>query len=147
MSPDRVTARERVPVVQAEAFRLFTECIGDWYRIDENTVYNPEATVDLRIEGWVGGRFIDVTDLTTGEGNVIGAVSAWQPPEYFQFTDNRGCHVDVRFVPQGSNTEVSVTVSGINNLPPAEADQVRRHSWHTIVGWYAEHASSMTRCK
>ena len=142
---DVVSVSAVVPVPQAEAFRMFTECIGDWYRIDAGTVPDPTRTVTLRIEGHVGGRFIDVTDAQTQTGNTIGEIRVWEPPRLFAFVDQRDCPVVVEFEGVDDGTEVTVTVSGIDQLSSQVAETVRRHSWHTVLRWYvpfAERSSS-----
>ena len=136
VAPDSVTLAETVRVSQSRAFELFTEHVSDWYLIGQHTVPNFERAVRLRFEG-PGGRFLAVTDPDTGDGDVLGEIEAWNPPASLTFIDHRRCHVSVEFRPEGDATQVTITVSGIHQLDPEVAETVSRHSWHTIIRWYA----------
>ena len=132
---DVARAREAVGVPPAEAFRLFTEAVGDWYRVDARTVPQPERTRGLAIEGRIGGRFLALTDDGV-QNDVLGVISAWDPPKRFAYIDLNGCDVDVRFEPRGSGSMVTVVVSGLDALAPDRAEQLRRHGWQTVLAWY-----------
>lgn len=131
---------EWVRVKPDDAFRLFTEQVGAWYRIADHTVADPNRTVTLRMEGRVGGRFLDVTDAATGEGNLLGTITAWDPPRRLVFVDARECEVEVRFEPYREGTRVRLSLSGLDRLEAQLAERVRRHGWHTTLSWYADRA-------
>ncbi len=121
----------------AEAFRLFTDEVGSWYLVDEHTVMDHERTVDVRIEPFVGGRFLDVHDAATGEGLEMGRITVWEPGHRFQFTDARATETEVRFEPAGAGTAVTMEQRGLDQLPPGEAEHVRRYGWRLLLGWFA----------
>ena len=77
----REAARAEVTVDASpeEAFALFTEDIGLWWRRDTAYWNDRERGVSVRIEPGVGGRFIEVYDLDTGTGMEVGRVTAWHP--------------------------------------------------------------------
>ena len=146
-----VSATVDVALSQAEAFRVFTAEIGDWYVVDRYTVVDHERTVDIRIEPRAGGRIMDVYDATTGEGREMGRITLWEPPHRLVFTDARATETEVRFAPRadGGRTAVTIEQRGLDRLPPGEAEHVRRYGWRLLLRWYAtavathadEHAS------
>lgn len=141
MSVDAVKGTVRssvhVALAPADAFRVFTAEVGAWYLVDEHTVMDHERTVDIRIEPFVGGRFIDVHDAATGEGREMGRITVWEPDHRFEFTDARHTETEVRFEPAGAGTSVTMEQRGLDRLPPDEAEHVRRYGWHLLLGWYA----------
>jgi Activator of Hsp90 ATPase homolog 1-like protein len=135
-----VSVSRVVSVTPDRAFELFTEEVGDWYRVDRFTVVDPERTVSIRFEPYVGGRFMDVYDVTTGEGRELARIQAWDPPHRLQFVDTRDCEVEVTFVAAADGTRVTIEQRGLDRLPPAVADHVERFGWHVITPWFAEYA-------
>jgi Activator of Hsp90 ATPase homolog 1-like protein len=123
------------------AFRLFTEEVGAWYRIDEFTVVDHEKTVTLRFEPGVGGRFIDVYDPSTGEGDEIGRIQVWEPPHRLQFVDRRDCEVEVSFAAVPHGTRVTIEQRGLGQLPDDIAEHVRQWGWHIITPWFADYVT------
>lgn len=143
MSPPVTRSIRNCTLVSVDAdaaFRMFTEEVHAWYRVDQFTVMDHTKTVSLRFEPEVGGRFIDVYDKNTGEGRDIGKITVWDPPKRLVFVDNRGCDVEVGFESVARGTLVSIEVHGLDHLPADEAEHARRHSWHTVVDWFAAHA-------
>jgi uncharacterized glyoxalase superfamily protein PhnB len=136
---DSVTVSRDVAVDPARAFAVFTEDVGAWYRVDRFTVVDHRRTITLRFEPYVGGRFIDVHDASTGEGPVMGHIQVWDPPHRLQFVDSRDCEVEVTFVPVANGTRVSIEQRGLNRLPDDVADHVRRYGWHTVTTWFVQH--------
>lgn len=132
-----VRATVEVPLPPAEAFRLFTAEIGAWYVVDEHTVTDHRRTVDVRIEPFPGGRFLEVHDAASGDGHEMGRITLWEPPRRFRFTDARDTHTEVRFDPVAGGTAVTIEQGGLDRLPPDEADHVRRFGWHLLLGWFA----------
>lgn len=105
------------------AFKIFTAEIGAWWR--RGTMYwiDADRAVDLRFEPHVGGRLIEVYDLTSGEGHEIGRVKAWEPGERLVFTwrmpnwpDGVDTDVEVRFTDAPGGTLVRVEHSGWDRL-------------------------------
>lgn len=148
---ERLVARAEV-VVEAqpgEAFRIFTDEIGLWWR--RNTPYwnDAERGLTVRIEPFVGGRFVEVYDLGTGEGFEVGRVTVWEPGARVRFTwhqigwaESVATDVDLVFEPvgDGSHTRVVLEHSGFERVGPA-GEQFRAGyggGWTTVLGWYAE---------
>jgi uncharacterized glyoxalase superfamily protein PhnB len=132
-----VSATVHVALAPAEAFRVFTAEIGSWYLVDEHTVMDHERTVDIRIEPFVGGRFMDVYEADTGEGREMGHVTVWEPGRRFEFTDDRDTETEVRFEPAAAGTAVTMEQRGLDRLPPGQAEHVRRYGWRLLLGWFA----------
>jgi uncharacterized glyoxalase superfamily protein PhnB len=141
---DRVSVSRDVAVDPARAFAAFTEEVGAWYRIDRFTVVDHRRTMTLRFEPFVGGRFVDVYDETTGEGREMGRIQVWDPPRRLQFVDGRDCEVEITFTPVAGGTRVRIEQRGLDRLPPDVATHVREHGWHTVTGWFADHLGKET---
>lgn len=139
-----VRASVLVQVPPEQAFRMFTEEIDEWYRVDEYTVPDPSRTVALRIEPpdarGRGGRFVAIHDAASGEGDVLGEIRTWKPPAGFAFVDGRGCEVEVSFVALSGGTLVSIEQRGLDRLPREDADRAGRFGWHTVASWFAARA-------
>jgi hypothetical protein len=73
------TAEVIVDAAPDDAFRLFTEDIGLWWRRDTPYWNDRERGVGVTIEPGAGGRFIEVYDRETGAGMEVGRVTAWDP--------------------------------------------------------------------
>jgi hypothetical protein len=136
---DIARASVDVAVDQETAFELFTAEIGEWYVVNQYTVEDPTRTKTLRIEPWVGGRFLNVYDLDTGDGLVVGNVIVWEPPRRFVFVDRRRLDVEVTFAPIDAGCRVTIEERGLDALAPDVRRQVRAHSWHRhLPEWFAE---------
>ena len=134
-----------VAVDPLDAFGMFTAEIGQWYVVDEHSVIDHTKTKTLRIEPWVGGRFVDVHDLESGEGIECGRIITWAPPHRFVFVDRRGLDVEVSFVAIDGGCRVTVEQRGLDTLPAAEAAQVRLHGWHRYLPeWFEVHLAEET---
>jgi hypothetical protein len=124
----------------ATAFDVFTAEIGEWYVVNEHTVVDHTRTKTMRIEPWVGGRFVDVHDIATGEGIVCGRVLVWDPPRRVVFVDERQLDVEVTFEPTDAGCRVTVEERGLDRLDPEVARHVRTHGWHRYLPqWFREH--------
>jgi Activator of Hsp90 ATPase homolog 1-like protein len=139
-------ARASVDVLldAATAFEVFTAEIGEWYVVNEHTVVDHTRTKSMRIEPWVGGRFVDVHDLETGEGIECGRVIVWEPPHRFVFVDERQLDVEVTFDAIAGGCRVTIEERGLDALSPEVATQVRTHSWHRhLPEWFHQYASAI----
>ena len=67
-----VSQSVEVPVDPAAAFRLYTAEINRWWRRDSWYWNDRDRARGLRIEPFVGGRFVEVYDEASGEGFEIG---------------------------------------------------------------------------
>jgi len=134
---DVARASVDVTLDAATAFDVFTAEIGEWYVVNEYTVVDHTRTKSMRIEPWVGGRFIDVHDLETGEGIVCGRVIVWDPPRRLVFVDERQLDVEVTFESIDGGCRVTVEERGLDALSPEVARHVRTHSWHRhLPEWF-----------
>jgi uncharacterized glyoxalase superfamily protein PhnB len=139
---DAVGASVDVPVDPDHAFTLFTAEVDAWYVVDANTVFDVTRTVAVRFEPGVGGRLVDVHDATTGAGRELGRITTWEPGRRLVFRDSHGTEVDVAFTAVGGGTRVTLVHRGLDALPAAEADHVRRHGWPIVLPWYRRHAAA-----
>jgi uncharacterized protein YndB with AHSA1/START domain len=151
--------RSDVPIIQAataqvpvdatpdEAFRIFTEEIGLWWRRGTPYWNDAERGLTIRLEPGVGGRFIEVYDLDTETGFEVGRVTAWEPGRRLAFTwscvgwpEGVKTDVEVIFEPEGEKTVVTLRHSGFERLGPDGEQLMAGYDggWKEVVGWFAE---------
>jgi uncharacterized protein YndB with AHSA1/START domain len=75
-----------VDVSPVQAFQIFTDEIGLWWRRDTPYWNDPERGLAIRIEPRVGGRFLEVYDLESETGLEVGRVTAREPGERLALT-------------------------------------------------------------
>jgi uncharacterized protein YndB with AHSA1/START domain len=133
----------RVQTTAIEAFRVFTEEIGLWWRSDSLFQLTPRGDGQLRFEPGENGRL--VTALPNGKIYEIGKITAWAPGERVAFTWRQGTfapdqltHVEVRFESIGDETRVTVEHRGWDAIPQ---DHVARHGFplHVFLTRQGEH--------
>ena len=134
-----INASVDVALDPAEAFRVFAEEIDAWYVVDRATVLDVTRTAEIRLEPYVGGRLLDVYDLATGEGRTLATVTAWEPGRGLAFVDARDTEVEVTFEAVPYGTRVTIEHRGLERVPAAERDHVRRFGWPLILPWYEQH--------
>ena len=149
----RHAARAEVVVAATpdEAFRIFTDEIGFWWR--QNTRYwnDPERGLFVRIEPGLGGRFLEVYDDDTGAGFEAGRVTAWEPGVRLGLTwtqvgwpEGASTDIEVRFEAVDEGTLVRVEHSGFERIGPdaAEFRAGYEGGWAEVLGWFAERAGA-----
>jgi uncharacterized protein YndB with AHSA1/START domain len=117
------TERELEPVRQSvqvdcapdEAFRLFTERIGEWWPLSSYSTGGEDAAETCVIEPWPGGRVYERS--RTGEEHDWGSVVDWDPPRHLRLRwdpagtgDSREA-VAVEFEVERDGTRVTLTHS------------------------------------
>ncbi len=146
----------RVRATPQEAFDVFTQEIGAWWRPSGLFQLTPRGDGALRFEPGEGGRL--VTDLPNGKTFEIGRVSVWAPGEHLAFTWRQATfaadqltHVSVRFEPVGDETRVTVEHRGWDTIPqehvarhgfPLQVFQMRQgEHWRALLAAMAEVAT------
>jgi uncharacterized protein YndB with AHSA1/START domain len=151
----RQAARAEVTVEASpeEAFALFTEDIGLWWRRDTPYWNDRERGLCVRIEPGEGGRFIEVYELETGSGMEVGRVTAWEPGRRLALTwtqvgwpEGASTQLEITFEPVADGTRVRLQHTGFERVPGA-IDFIAGYDsgWKEVLGWYAEHASTHAR--
>jgi uncharacterized protein YndB with AHSA1/START domain len=143
------TAEVVVDATPADAFAMFTDEIGLWWRTGTRYWNDAERGKTVRIEPHVGGRFVEVYDLDSGEGFEVGHVTAWQPGERLAFTwtqadwpDGTETSIEITFAPADAGTRVRLEHSGFEDVPGAERFAGRYSGgWNEVLGWFAGHAT------
>ena len=122
VEPVRRTVVVNRPV--EDAFRVFTEQIGEWWALEvhslslERTGAPAETAV---MEGRVGGRLYE--RMSDGNEADWGRLHVWEPPHrvaFEWFVTGTPTDVDVRFVAEGDGTRVELVHSGFERLEDAE---------------------------
>ena len=121
----------RVKATPAEAFDVFVNEIGAWWRPNGLFQLTPRGDGDLRFEAGEGGRL--VTSLPNGKTFEIGRIMTWAPGEQLAFSwrqatfaPEQSTYVEVRFEPVGDETRVTVEHRGWDAIPQ---DHVARHGF------------------
>ena len=116
----------RVEASAEEAFRAFTDDIGEWWRPSALFALTPHGDGALYFEAGEGGRLM--TRLPSGREFEIGKVLAWAPGALLRFSwrpasvaPDHATEVEVRFEPVGDETRVTVEHRGWDGVPQAHA--------------------------
>ena len=114
----------RVKATPQEAFDVFTQEIGAWWRPNALFQLTPLGDGALSFDGQE--RLI--TTLPNGKVFEIGRVSVWRPGERLAFTWRQASfahaevtHVEVRFDALGDETRVTVEHRGWDTIPQKHA--------------------------
>jgi uncharacterized protein YndB with AHSA1/START domain len=124
----------------ADAFRLFTDGIGEWWPLQEGFSFGGARAKEVHLEAFTGGRFYE--RYTDGEEFIVGRVLACEPPHRIVFTFqgvwSAATEIEIRFVPQGAMTRVDFEQRGWQRLAPDEQDQrtAFKNGWPTLVARY-----------
>jgi uncharacterized protein YndB with AHSA1/START domain len=141
------TASVEVSCDPHKAFEVFTRDIGRWWRRGTYYWIDQERGQELRFEPHVGGRLIEVYDLSSGEGAEIGRVRTWEPGTLLEFTwrtpdwpDEASTLVSVRFAAVGGGTLVTLEHTGWESLGPDGVQLAAGYSggWAELLGFYGE---------
>ncbi|MGH8970668.1 MAG: SRPBCC domain-containing protein [Actinomycetes bacterium] len=95
-----------------QAFRVFTDRIGDWWPLLSHSVYEAESAAVAFEDGLL------VEQSLAGERSVWGTVTGWEPPHRLSLTWHPGTDperptaVEVVFRPEGEGTTVELVHHG-----------------------------------
>ncbi len=153
MTPPAAVAEVVVDAPPDEAFAIFTDEIGLWWRRDTPYWNDRERGLSVRIEPGVGGRFVEVHDLETGEGFEVGRVTAWEPGRRVAFTwtqvgwpDGAETEVEVTFEDAAGRTLVRLEHRGFEEIPGASVYfDGYAAGWKELLAWFGEHAGPRQR--
>ena len=143
------TAEVLVEATPEEAFAIFTDEIGLWWRTGTPYWNDRERGRSVRIEPGTGGRFIEVYDLETQSGFEVGRVTAWEPGKRLALTwtqvgwpEGVATDIDVTFEPVAEGTRVRLEQRGFERVPEAETFVGGYESgWKELLGWFSEHTT------
>jgi hypothetical protein len=141
---NEVEASVVVPVEPLAAFELFTRDVDRWWRPGPR--YWGSRTRGHRFEPWVGGRFVVVHDLETGDGHELGRIEVWKPGRLLRFTWRQGnwrpdevTWVEVSFERAGDGTRVRLRHFGFDAIESEVGwDVGYAAGWRELLGHYAE---------
>jgi uncharacterized protein YndB with AHSA1/START domain len=136
-----------VELPPSDAFRLFTDGIGEWWPLEEGYSYGGDRARSIFLEPVDGGRFFE--RFVDGDELQVGTVMSRSPPDRIVFTwrspEWRGdTEVDVRFMADGAGTSVLVEHRGWERLGPDGAAIAARwaNGWPRVVAAFAGRASA-----
>ena len=129
-----IERRTSVSWSQADAFRRFTADFATWWPSSTHSI-GGKRVKRLVFECRLGGRIYE--ELLDGRRYQWGRVLAWDPPNRVAFSwhpskdESLAQDVEIRFVAQGSGTEVVLVSSGWEKLGAKAARERKGYS----VGW------------
>lgn len=137
-----LTKTVTVPLHPEAAFRRFTEEIATWWPMQTHSV-GGEKTESVVFDGRVGGRVYERQQ--DGSTSVWGTVTAWELPVRVAFTWHPGReadsaqHVDVRFTPDGTGTNVTLVHSNWERLGEGAEGMRKQYEtgWDHVLGRFA----------
>ncbi|VTZ22707.1 ATPase [Methylocella tundrae] len=116
----------RVKATPQEAFGIFTQEIGAWWRPNALFQLTPHGDGKLRFDPGEGGRLL--TTLPNGEEFEIGRITVWLPGEQLAFTWRQASfasgqltQVEVRFEAVSEETRITVEHRGWDTIPQEHA--------------------------
>jgi uncharacterized protein YndB with AHSA1/START domain len=138
-----------VRVDPTTAFDLYTDKINRWWKRDSWYWNDRDRARRLRIEPWVGGRFVEVYDEATGEGFEIGRVREWEPGRRVVYSWRQAdwqpgeeMEIEVTFEPAATGTLVTINVRGWERVTGgAEVGRGYGEGAKELLAWYAEAAA------
>lgn len=144
----------QVAVDPADAFRIFTEEIDQWWRRGIRFRASGRRTGVLCLEAGVGGRLFESFDSGKGPRVVeTGRVTVWDPParlvfewQGVNFAPDEKTEVEVLFQPSSTGTLVTVTHRGWSRLRPdhpARHGQDVRPFIRTLGLWWGDLMTSL----
>jgi len=142
------TASVRVSVVvdldPAQAFAVFTQEIGSWYRPGPHSYADPARAVGMRFEPGVGGRLVEVYDPRSGDGRTVAEVTAWEEGRRLVLVDSYQTEIEVTFQAEGGSTRVVLEHRGLERLRPDLADRHGRFGGRLLLAWFGEYLRQPT---
>jgi len=143
-----VMKRRRLPVAPDSAFALFTERIADWWPVATHSIHGDDVT-EIRFEGKVGGRVVEVT----GDGTIESwaDVLAWDPPHRLVLSWHPNPNpvaastLEVRFAPTPEGgTELTLEHRGWEEFGTdgAELRESYDGGWEIVLAPYETAAST-----
>ena len=144
---NRARAEVVVDATPEEAFAIFTDEIGLWWRRDTPYWNDRERGLSVRLEPYVGGRFLEIYDLDTGTGFEVGRVTAWEPGARVALTwtqanwpDGVFTDIEITFAPAEEGTRVRLEQSGFERLGDDATDLLAGYSsgWREVLGWFTQ---------
>ena len=125
----------------ATAFAVFTERIGQWWPLEDLSVYGPGGTV-----GFADGQIVEQS--ASGDAAVWGTVYLWEPAAALAFSWHPGgppdqaTHVEVTFAQADAQTLVTLTHTGWERFSdPAGARAEYELGWPVVLGTYRDHVA------
>ncbi|MEM9436841.1 MAG: SRPBCC domain-containing protein [Pseudomonadota bacterium] len=139
-----------VPLPPDEAFRLFTEDLAAWWPMESHSLsaFDDELPKTVEVEPKEGGKVLE--ERQDGSRHPWGTITAWEPGHRFAMDWHVGrpaeeaTKLDVRFMPHGNGTRVSLTHGGWTALG-AQASGIHKGyftGWDLVFGQcYFEHCA------
>ena len=122
------------------AFHVFTEGIGSWWPVRTHSM-GQEKTEQAVFEPTAGGRIYE----RQADGTEVewGTVQTWEPPRRVVFSWGlNGSEIEVRFVPEGSDTRVELEHRGWDRLEDEQGRESYDEGWDVVLAEYVRAAAA-----
>ena len=142
---EALTVRESITVNRAvaDAFRLFTDGIGEWWPLKGSPFsYGGDRADKIFLETKVGGRFYE--RFSDGEEFEVGRVIACEPPTRIVFTwmdpkwkaqpKSRSASLPPEMPPVSTSSIAASTLRACRRTRRRGGPMVGRRSWHPMKG-------------
>jgi uncharacterized protein YndB with AHSA1/START domain len=128
-----------------QAFRVFTEQMGDWWPFDGHSLFDDKAEA-IVFEPRTGGRVYERSQ--GGEEGLWGTLLEWNPPHGFSMTWHPGRgeetaqELGLRFSAEDGGTRVDLVHTGWERLGDRMAEICGHYNegWDFVLGRFAEAA-------
>ena len=136
---DQARVAVLVQAPPAEAFRVFTEEINEWWRTGVRYRVGGKNRSIIHLEPRVGGRLFEAVEGGAGGARVVenGRVTVWEPPARLvfewravNFAPSESTEVEVTFEARTRGTLVTVTHRGWAAIRP---DHPVRHGEEAVA--------------
>lgn len=134
-STESITAVVTVGLGPDEAFRVFTEDVGAWFRLTPASF--PVAVSTVAFDLGDPRRFVAIP-ADGAEPLEIASITAWEPGRRLAFSDD-DTEVEVRFEPVDGATRVTLVHRGLAGLSDDEMDRTYRYGPRLLPGWFEQH--------
>lgn len=140
-----VREQTRVDGPPADAFRLFTAGINEWWPLEEGYSFGGDRAKEVHLEATPGGRFYE--RYVDGEEFDVGRVLVCVPPHLIVFSWKHpewsaATEVEVSFVAEGDQTCVTVEHRGFELLGPGGEASAKQYGggWPRVIERFASRA-------
>lgn len=132
-----------------EAFERFTARFGEWWPRKTHSIGGKKVRT-IGFECRVGGQIYE--ELDDGRCFQWGRVTEWDPPRTVGFIwhpsrdESTAQHVSIRFLPEGTGTQVDLISTGWEKLGARAAKERKSYDagWGTVLAAFGGRFSALT---
>ena len=128
-----VSCEVEVEVDPSTAFTAFTEELDLWWVRGPINHHDAGRLTEMRCEGEVGGRLLEVYDEAGGDMLELGRITRWEPPFCIEWQSSvDDVQTEVRF----DQTEKGTRVTVLAHIPVGGVDRGGTSWTRTVPAWF-----------